>query len=217
MGKKKANETRPVLASRFATASRQRLQIHSILSLDDSNPNKRLSPMMKRTLLLLAITLIGYTNQAEARLGETVPQCIERYGPVVEKRPARIDKSDPESCVFSRAGISIIIEYRAGLAWNIRYRTIDLILAQVNELLKANMTEGGGWSGAYEVAGVQYRLATDRRSVAAYDPGKRGDLGILEISSREFNKAWREIYGAKLNNVILEPAQKAGTKELKGF
>lgn len=173
--------------------------------------------MMNRALLLIVIALLSSAIQSEARLGETIPQCIERYGPVIEKRSARLEKSDPESCVFSRNGISIIVEYRAGLAWNIRYRTIDLIIAQVTELLKANMPEDGGWSAAYEVAGVQYRLSTDRRSVAAYDPGKRGDLGILEISSRDFNKAWREVYGAKLDAVILEPLQKAGTKELKGF
>lgn len=173
--------------------------------------------MMNRSLPLIVMALLGSVATTQARIGETIPQCVERYGPVIEKRTARIDKSDPESCVFSRAGISIVIEYRAGIAWNIRYRTIDLIIAQVNELLKANMPEGGGWSGSYEVAGVQYRLATDRRSVAAYDPGKRGDLGILEISSREFNNTWREIYGTKLDALILEPQQKAGTKDLKGF
>ena len=172
---------------------------------------------MNRLLVLASICYLGFTYSAEARLGETIPQCVERYGPVIEKRAARLQNSDPESCVFSKAGISIIVEYRAGLAWNIRYRTIDLIIAQVTELLKANMPEGGGWSAAYEVAGVQYRLATDRRSVAAYDPGKRGDLGILEVSSREFNLAWREVYGAKIDAVILAPQQKAGTKELKGF
>jgi hypothetical protein len=173
--------------------------------------------MMNRALFLIVIVFLSSAVHSEARLGETIPQCIERYGPVVEKRPPRIDKSDPESCVFSRSGISVIIEFRAGIAWNIRYRAIDLIIAQVTELLKANMPEGGGWSAAYEVAGVQYRLSTDRRSVAAYDPGKRGDLGILEISSCEFNNAWREVYGAKLEAIILEPPQKASTKDLKGF
>lgn len=192
-------------------------KIHPSFHLTTPHPVIEYLRMMNRSLLLIAIAIFSSLGQAEARLGETIPQCIERYGPVVEKRAARIEKSDPESCVFSRSGISIIIEYRAGLAWNIRYRTIDLIIAQVNELLKANMPEGGGWSGAYEVAGVQYRLATDRRSVAAYDPGKRGDLGILEVSSREFNNAWREIYGAKLDTLVLEPQQKAGTKDLKGF
>jgi hypothetical protein len=172
---------------------------------------------MKRLFVLACVCFLSLSQQAEARLGETIPQCVERYGPVIEKRTPRLQSSDPETCVFSKAGISIIIEYRAGLAWNIRYRTIDLIIAQVTELLKANMPVGGGWSAAYEVAGVQYRLSTDRRSVAAYDPGKRGDLGILEVSSREFNIAWREVYGAQIDAVILAPQQKAGTKELKGF
>jgi hypothetical protein len=171
---------------------------------------------MFRLALILSLSLL-LAGQAGARLGETVPQCVERYGPVIEKRAARIPKSDPEACVFSKAGISIIVEYRAGIAWNVRYRTIDLAIAQVTELLKANMPEGGGWSAACEVAGVQYRLSTDRRSVAAYDPGKKGDLGILEVSSREFNNAWRQIYGAKLDSVILEPQQRAGAKDLKGF
>lgn len=172
--------------------------------------------MTRPLVLITAFTLLLASN-ASARIGETIQQCIERYGPVIEKRAARLEKSDPEACVFSKAGISVIVEYRAGIAWNIRYRSIDLIIAQVTELLKANMPEGGGWSEVYEVAGVQYRLASDRRAVAAYDPGKRGDVGILEISSREFNAAWREVYGAKIEAVILEPARKAGTRDLIGF
>ncbi len=157
------------------------------------------------------------TGAASARVGETLPQCIERYGPVIQKLEARLENSDPEACVFSKAGISIIIEYRDSIAWNVLYRSIDLAAAQVTELLKANMPEGGGWSAAYEVAGVQYRLAADRRHVAAYAPGRRGDIGILEISTREFAKAWREVYGARLETVIREPARNAGAKELIGF
>ncbi len=172
--------------------------------------------MTRPFLLITAFTLI-LASAASARIGETIPQCVERYGPVIEKRPARLDKSDPEACIFSKSGISVIIEYRAGIAWNVRYRSIDLIIAQITELLKANMPEGGGWSAAYEVAGVQYRLSTDRRAVAAYDPGKRGDVGILEISSREFNTARREVYGAKLEAVILNPRRKAGAGDLIGF
>ncbi len=172
---------------------------------------------MTRPLILVCAFNLLMAGIASARIGETIPQCIERYGPVIEKRAARLEKSDPEACVFSKAGISIIVEYRAGIAWNIRYRSIDLIIAQVTELLKANMPEGGGWSESYEVAGVQYRLATDRRSIAAYDPGKRGDVGILEISSREFNSSWREVYGAKVEAVILEPARRAGAQDLIGF
>jgi hypothetical protein len=172
---------------------------------------------MKLPLFLVALLAVLSLQSLQARIGETIPECIERYGPVIEKRSARLEKSDPEACVFSKAGISIIIEYRAGIAWNVRYRTIDLIVNQVTELLKSNMPEGGGWSAAYEVAGVQYRLATDRRTVAAYNPGLRGEMGSLEISSREFNTAWREVYGAKLDEVILTPQAKAGTRDLKGF
>ncbi len=176
----------------------------------------QMTAMLRPFVLIFVLNLLA-TSAALARVGETLNQCVERYGPVIEKRAARLEKSDAEACVFSKSGISVIIEFRAGIAWNIRYRAIDLIAAQVTELLKANMNEGGGWSAAYEVAGVQYRLAADRRTVAAYDPGKRGDIGILEISSRDFNKAWREVYGAKIEAVILQPTGKAGAKDLIGF
>jgi hypothetical protein len=172
---------------------------------------------MLRLLFLVTTLTFALSHTASARLGESLAQCIERYGPVVEKRPTRLTQSHPEACVFSKAGISIIIEFRDDIAWNIRYRTVDLIVAQVTELLKANMAEGGGWSAAYEVAGVQYRLATDRHSVAAYDPGKRGDIGILEISSSDFNTAWRALYAAQLDAVVLAPPHQAVTKDLKGF
>lgn len=172
---------------------------------------------MKTPLFLVALLIFAGIESAQARIGETVPECIERYGPIIEKRSPRLPKSDPEACVYSKAGISIIIEYRAGVAWNVRYRTLDLIVNQVTELLKSNMPEGGGWSAAFEVAGVQYRLAKDRRMVAAYNPGLQGELGSLEISSRDFNLAWREVYAAQLDEAILMPQAKADTRDLKGF
>jgi hypothetical protein len=172
---------------------------------------------MNRLLVWALLCHFGTVAAANARLGETLSQCVERYGPLVEKRSPRIPESDPDACVFTKAGISIVVEYRSGIAWNIRYRTPDLIIAQVTELLKANMIDGGGWSPAYEVAGVQYRLSTDRRYVAAYDPGRRGDAGILEVSTQDFNLAWRKHYAAKLASVSRQAPPKAGTKDLKGF
>lgn len=172
---------------------------------------------MHRLLFLVSALSLLSSGAASGRIGETITQCVERYGPVIEKRKARLEQSDPEACVFSKTGISIIIEYRAGIAWNIRYRSPELAPAQVTELLKANMPEGGGWSAAYEVAGVHYRLATDRRTVAAYDPGKRGDIGILEIASRDFNKAWREVYSAQIDAVVLQSTRRAGARDLNGF
>ena len=161
-------------------------------------------------LLLLTVMLLP----AQARIGETLEQCKGRYGPVIERRAPLMTQSDPEACVFSKDGISIIIEFRAGIAWNIKYRTLDLVPTQVNTLLKANMPEGGTWSAAYIVAEVQYRLSGDRRRTASYYPGQAGEMGILEISSREFNAARWEERSKHFGDVIKAAAEK---KKLDGF
>jgi hypothetical protein len=173
--------------------------------------------VMNRLITVLMLAGISVVGEVQARLGETLPQCEERYGKVVEKREARLDKSDVEACVFSKAGISILVEFRAGIAWNIQYRSIDLGTVQVTELLKANMPEGGGWSAAFEVAGSLYRLSTDRRMAAAYRPGKRGDVGMLEISSRDYAELTYALYEQEINRVVGSQSGRAGAGGLKGF
>ena len=157
---------------------------------------------MIRCLILSVVVTALSVLTAEARLGVTLTECEERYGAVIERRPARLAESDPEACVFSKQGVSIIIEFRAGISWNIQYRAVDMISSQVTTLLKANMPEGGSWTEALIVGGVQYRLSGDRRRTASFFPSPVGRSSVLEVSSRDFNTAWWATYSKQM---ILTP------------
>ena len=169
-----------------------------------------------RSVFLVTGLILGFALPSQARIGETLDQCKERYGPVIEQRQALLKQSDGVACVFSKGGISVIVEFRAGIAWNVQYRTLDLVASQVNDLLKANMPMGGSWSAAYIVSGVQYRLSGDRRRTSMFHPGLAGEVGILEISTREFNNARWEMRSAQ----FMDPdggAKSPGAKALDGF
>ena len=47
---------------------------------------------MRATFLVAALTLV-FTGWSQARLGETLNECIERYGPVIETRQAELAKT----------------------------------------------------------------------------------------------------------------------------
>jgi hypothetical protein len=172
---------------------------------------------MRQLPLLLSILLCLSPAASHARLGETVQGFTERFGPPVERRPAVLEQSDPEALVFSKSGITIIAEFRQGAAWSVRYRSVELSADQAKQLLRFNMAEGGGWSAAYEVAGVYYRMSADRGSVAVYDPGRHGEMGFLQVSSREFAAAWRNIYGPRVEAAVQAPVIPAAAATLEGF
>ena len=147
---------------------------------------------------LIALLLVISSISAQARVGETIEQCIARYGPVVEKQPAKLALSDKEACVFSRNGITIVAEYKAGIAWRVAYRMIDFDADTLANLLAANALESG-WSKVLKIGVKDVRATTNRERMATFSMGKRlMDASILEVTSAEFGKANRKEYEARL-------------------
>ena len=70
-----------------------------------------------RSLVVSALFVLLLTTRASARLGETLDECVQRYGPMIEKRPAQLAVSDPDVMVFSKAGITIAIVCRAATSY----------------------------------------------------------------------------------------------------
>ena len=164
------------------------------------------------TLLLLGLASVT----AEARVGETLKQCEERYGPVVERLPAKLADSDADACVFSKGGITVLIEFRNGLAWYVMFRMLDLLPTDTEALLKANLPPGG-WSSAIKVNGEEYRLSGDRRWVARYFYGKKGGIGSLLIASRDFATAQHAAYVQKISEAVNQKQGSMAPKALDGF
>ena len=172
---------------------------------------------MKRFLAPLVLGLMFSAGSVEARLGETIAQCEERYGPVVEKRPATVKESDPEACVFTKSGITAVVEFRGGIAWRIVFRMMEMTPIEAETLLKANMPDGG-WGAALKVNGQDYRLSADRRRIAIYSPTKvRGEISTLEIASRDYGAANYAAYSTKVAEALGNVKERKTGQELKGF
>ena len=173
---------------------------------------------MKRHQALLAMILsVGCISSAEARLGETIAQCKDRYGPVEEKRPANVKESDPEALVFSKNGITTLIEFKKGVAWRIVFRLIGMSSLEVETLLKANMAEGG-WGPALKINGQDFRISLDRSRIAVYSPVvDKNDVPALEIAAREYATANYAEYSLKTAETIGQVKEQKAGQDLKGF
>jgi hypothetical protein len=168
------------------------------------------------TAFLATLLLV---QQASARIGETLEQCIQRYGPVVEKKKATLTDSDPEACIFSKGGVTIFTELRGGVVWRMVFRIQSMVADEAETLLRANMPESGGWSNSLEVNGLSYRLSSDRRRIAVITPPAiRGGVASLELATKDFAEAKRRALLAR-NAELAELAKRRTTtnENLKGF
>lgn len=157
-------------------------------------------------LLLLATT--SFATVAQARLGETVEQCMERYGPVIERRSAVLAASDPETLVFSKSGVTIVVEYRESKAWLISYRKVKMLANEVESLVSANAGEGP-WSGSLKLSLGECRISGDRTRLAVLTeiPGSKPGLNVTElrIMSREWLTENRSSYVQRAESPSTSP------------
>jgi len=154
---------------------------------------------------------------AQARIGENVEQCEKRYGPTVERRAAIQASSDKEACVFSKDGVTIVVEYRNAAAWHVSYRLpvpmLDAVLAAI--------APDGGWSPPIAIDQVDVRIASTARDQVAsviYPPkNRRDDPANLVVCTRAYSKANRDDYQAKLAGITSVVKEREAAKPLKGF
>jgi hypothetical protein len=172
-----------------------------------------------KILPILFIVTFWATHQADARIGETLEQCVQRYGPVVEKKTPTLPDSDAEACVFSKGGVTIFTELRGGIVWRMVFRIQSMVADEAETLLRANMPESGAWSNSVDVNGLSYRLSSDRRRIAVVTPpAVRGGVASLEIATKDFAAAKRRALLARNAELAEIAKQRTTTNEnLKGF
>jgi hypothetical protein len=169
---------------------------------------------MKRGLCLTLMTFsLGLPLQA--RIGETLEQCVGRYGPVMEKRPATIAGSEPESSVFSKASITIIAEFRDGLVWQISFRKAGLSAGEAEAILQANGS--GLWSVPLKVNGQEYRISSDKKKLLTMSVDKKGVIGEMVIMTRECAAEIKSGHAAKPIQPSSSPEKKPAGNPLPGF
>lgn len=166
----------------------------------------------------VALGLLSGAGSAEARLGETLAQCVERYGPVEDDRqPSTVKESDPKACKFSKDGFTAFIEFRGGIAWRIVFRKAGMTATDAESLLKANMSDGG-WGPAMRINGQDFRLSADRRRIAVHTPAAdKKDVPTLEIASRDYGTANYAAYLAKVNEAVNQLKERRKAEGLRGF
>jgi hypothetical protein len=168
---------------------------------------------------LLFLAMASFATVAEARLGETVEQCMDRYGPVIERRPAVLGASDPEALVFSKSGVTVIVEYRESKAWQISYRKSKMLANEVESLVTANSGEGM-WSSALKLAIGEWRISSDRARLAVLGEisGAKPGTGITElrVMTREWLAENRSAYIRKAESPLSAP-ERVKINPLPGF
>lgn len=173
---------------------------------------------MNRSLPLLALGCMLSVSPAEARLGENLSQCESRYGPVIERRPASVKGGESDACVFSKSGITVLIEFKSGLAWRLLFRMSGMTATELETLLRANMPEGG-WSSAIKHANQDFRLSADRRRIAVFTPGKERttEMSSLEIATRDYGSARRAQYQESVLTAIATVESRKEGQRMKDF
>ena len=163
----------------------------------------------------LVLLLWALTGTARARLGETMEQCTERYGPVIEKRQRLLPQSDTDTAVFSKSGVTIVVEFHQGLAWHITFRKPIMQDEEIDALLQANAS-GGKWSVPLKYGDAEYRLAGDRKRMAVSYFAEKG-VSRVEVMLREYSELYRANYLARLKNPTPSDGSKNKTNPLPGF
>jgi hypothetical protein len=169
-------------------------------------------------LKAIALFILLGTTLAQARLGETLAECEIRYGPVVEKVPARLAYSDKEALVFSKEGVTIIAETHNGSVWCIIYTMPDLSSDKASVFLEVNAPKEG-WGDPIMIKGEEVRTSNARDRLATCqiaDPKSKQD-GKVMVCSRPFAKANRVDYDARLLSIRDKLQQREAGGQLKGF
>lgn len=151
----------------------------------------------------------------QARVGETLEQCVERYGPVMDKRPSTIAGSEPELAVFSRSAITILAEFHEGVAWQISFRKTGLSPSEAEAILQANGK--GLWSVPLKFNEQEYRISPDKKRLLTMLTDKKGVIGEMIIMTRECAAAIKLARDTKPSPSSRPQEKKPASNPLPGF
>jgi hypothetical protein len=162
---------------------------------------------------LLAFMMVTPTF---ARLGETLEECVQRYGPVIEKRAPVLTESDPEALVFTKSAITITVEFRQGKAWHVSFRKTPMSITEVEAILLAN-SANALWGLPLKTRDKDYRMSDDQSRLAVVNWDRKGLAGSLVVMSREFAQANRAQTVKRAQSGEGSGAAKAAGNPLPGF
>lgn len=145
-------------------------------------------------LIWLSILLLCLPSVSDARIGETLQQCIARYGqPDGEPEEGGVHPKATD-CAFVKDGLELLVTFYQGKAVDIIFSKLDersFSPSEVEELLKAN---GSGWKEreARKPDQSEWETAFGARRAMLY-PDRSGEPSSrLAVSTAEWNKVMDE-------------------------
>lgn len=163
--------------------------------------------MKLRSVTLGAIWLVSLClpPAAEARLGESLAQCTERYGAPKGTLPSVIPDSDPEAVRFEQGQMSLLVHFQKGVAWHISYAQNHLSDPDKARLLNENATKGE-WQPRYgELLGNVW-LWNNREGGLVACGINRKNLNSLEVMTRPCAEAFGRARTQRLEAAAQEAA-----------
>ncbi len=151
-------------------------------------------------------------------MGETLAECTARYGPMIEARVPMLNESTGEAAVFSRMGVTILVEFHNSVAWRISFKKPSLHRDEMQALLQAN-TEGT-WSSPLAIGGRQYLLSVDGGRLAILEGSEKNVIDHIVVMNRECLAAYQRQYGVVQSSPGVSPTEKpaaGGGNPLPGF
>ena len=165
--------------------------------------------MMLRSLLAATGLAAGLAAapSAQARLGETLAQCTERYGQPRATLPASVGESDPEAARFEQGQLGIIVHFKDGVVWHISYAQGHLSDQDKDRLLKENVTKGEWQPRFGELLGNVFLWQNRQAGVVACGINRKS-INSLEVMTR----ACADAFGrARTQRIEAAGAQAAST------
>jgi hypothetical protein len=145
-----------------------------------------MNPLMTLRSLPAAAALaaaLAFAPAAQARLGETLAQCSERYGQTRATLPASVAESDPEAARFEQGPLGIIVHFKDGVAWHISYAQGHLSDLDKDRLLKENAPTGEWQPRFGELLGNVFLWQNRQAGIIACGINRKS-LNSLEVMTR---------------------------------
>lgn len=162
--------------------------------------------MTHRSSLAVAalIAALTATPSARARVGETLAQCTQRYGPVRATLPSVVAESDPEAARFEFGSLSVMVHFQNGIAWHVSYAQTYLSDPDKLRLLKESV-DSGEWQPRYgELSGNVYLWHHQNTRMVACGINAKS-LHTLEVMSRRCAEAFGRARVLRIERAVSQP------------
>ncbi|MDA0812023.1 MAG: hypothetical protein O3C21_06510 [Verrucomicrobia bacterium] len=165
------------------------------------------------TLVALSCAFIGsLATNAQARLGESKAQLVERYGEPVRDETAILPGSSG-AVMFLKDNVEVHVEFKGDKAWMVTYRTHALTSELEVSLRDANDGEEeiGEWSDPVEHLGRNYWRTEDGKVTAvSYIVGS---LKVFKFCTEDCVAALVDLRKEQINSAVAgAPADNSGAE-----